>query len=173
MAEIITHAFVSAKTQSPDTTIVSKNEWNDGHLLSGGSNGQVLLYDNTQDNNIRWGNKSIASHTTASVIVSTPTPLTNLATVTFTTELPLIIFLSYTVFGYTSVGNANGVIELYFDSVLYQSFGFLSPITQPTGATFPLTLAAGSHSGFLKLSTAGNVNVTAFTASIDILGVAT
>jgi len=54
MAEIITHSFVSAKTQSPDTTLVSKNEWNDGHVLSGGANGQILVYDNTQDNNMKW-----------------------------------------------------------------------------------------------------------------------
>lgn len=48
MADTLHHRFVSAKAQSPDTTIVSKNEWNDTHQFDGGTNGEYIQYDDTQ-----------------------------------------------------------------------------------------------------------------------------
>lgn len=54
MANIIKHKFVSAKSQSPDNTLVSKNEWNDEHAFAGGSNGQYLKRDSTQTDGAIW-----------------------------------------------------------------------------------------------------------------------
>jgi hypothetical protein len=42
---LVNHAFVSAKPDSPDGTIVSSSEWNNVLLLTGGSQGQALLRD--------------------------------------------------------------------------------------------------------------------------------
>lgn len=54
MPSVLKHKFVSAKTQSPDPTIVSKNEWNDEHLFAGGTTGQFLQYDSTLSDHVKW-----------------------------------------------------------------------------------------------------------------------
>lgn len=54
MPAVLKHKFVSAKTQSPDPTIVSKNEWNDEHLFAGGTTGQFLQYDSTLSDHVKW-----------------------------------------------------------------------------------------------------------------------
>lgn len=51
------HKFISSKTQSPDPTLVSKNEWNQEHVFQGGVNGQALTFDNTQTDHVVWVNK--------------------------------------------------------------------------------------------------------------------
>ncbi len=54
MSNTTVHKFISTKTQSPDPTLVSKNEWNGEHVFQGGTNGQVLSFDNTQTDNAKW-----------------------------------------------------------------------------------------------------------------------
>src|SRR5262245_54333351 len=58
MALSITHSFVSARPQSPDPSLVSKNEWNAAHLITGANLNQ-LVYGGagstlTQDQNLTW-----------------------------------------------------------------------------------------------------------------------
>lgn len=55
MSEVhINHAFISTKAESADNTIVSKNEWNEDLVLSGGTNGQQAIADDTQDSGAKW-----------------------------------------------------------------------------------------------------------------------
>ena len=54
MGNSVIHKFVSSKNQSPDNTLVSKNEWNDEHVFGGGSSHEALIWDNTQTDNIKW-----------------------------------------------------------------------------------------------------------------------
>lgn len=166
MAEIITHSFVSAKTQNPDTTLVSKNEWNDGHVFSGGINGQVLLYDNTQPNNMRWVNKTLAFFTGATVSISTATPLSGQASTSVTLETSAIALITMQVGAYTSVGNAAGTLTAVVDSLDVFTLGVASPLTQYSSVSNVLNLTAGTHNFSIRLNTVGNVNVTAFSASL-------
>jgi hypothetical protein len=53
----VKHRFVSAKPDSGDTSVVRPQaDWNDGHVLSGGTNGQMLVRDDTQTDGWRWEN---------------------------------------------------------------------------------------------------------------------
>jgi hypothetical protein len=169
MAEIITHTFVSAKTQSPDTTLVSKNEWNDGHVFSGGINGQSLVYDDTQPNNMRWVNKTFTAFVADTVSSSTPTPLLNIASVSPTFETTVIALITYQAFSYTSVGNAVGTLSLVVDTLDVSLLNIPSPLIQATSATLPIPLPAGAHNINIRLNTAGNVNVTTLFISISIV----
>jgi hypothetical protein len=63
MADILRHTFVSPKADSPDTSLVSASEWNDGHTFTGGSNGQILVADNTQAKGVKWVDGAIAYST--------------------------------------------------------------------------------------------------------------
>lgn len=171
MADIITHAFISAKTQSPDTTLVSKNEWNDGHTFIGGSNGERLVYDDTQPNNIRWVNPSFGSLTSSTVLASTVTPLVNLATYSFSLNKAALLLITYQATGYSSVGNATGTIYLVSDTLDISSFVITSPQQSPGSLSFPLNLAAGAHTLTIRLNTAGNVNVLTLGASISVFAV--
>jgi hypothetical protein len=46
MADVsITHAKVSAKSDTADTTLVQPSDWNDGHAMSGGTHGDIPLRD--------------------------------------------------------------------------------------------------------------------------------
>jgi hypothetical protein len=47
MANVLKHRFASGKTDGPDATQVQPSNWNDGHLFSGGVNGDVLTRDTT------------------------------------------------------------------------------------------------------------------------------
>ena len=51
------HRFVSAKPDSGDTSVVRPQaDWNDSHVFSGGTNGQMLIRDDTQTDGWRWEN---------------------------------------------------------------------------------------------------------------------
>ena len=39
---------------SPNTNLTRPVNWNDEHVFTGGQNGQVLIYDNSQSDNGRW-----------------------------------------------------------------------------------------------------------------------
>jgi hypothetical protein len=45
MANVLKHRFVSPKTDGGDTTQVQASNWNDGHLFTGGTTGDVLVRD--------------------------------------------------------------------------------------------------------------------------------
>ena len=48
MANIVKHKFVSAKTDSSDTSLVRKTEWNDEHAFAGGNKGALLVRDTAE-----------------------------------------------------------------------------------------------------------------------------
>lgn len=170
MAEIITHAFVSAKSQSPDTTLVSKNEWNDGHVLTGGINGQFIVYDNTQQNNIRWTDGPVSSGNTALISTSTATPLANLAPVTITPASFVVVVVSFAGLQYTSVGAATGALELQLNGATVSVLSLVSGNLNQS-LTFTHSLIPGSYTYSLRLTTTGNVNVTLINTLINIFSI--
>lgn len=158
MAEIITHTFVSAKSDSPDTTLVSASEWNAGHLFGGGTNGAILMYDNTQPGNIRW-TEGVRKQTSQHYIVtSTPTPIINLAPMNFTTTYSAIGTLILLILNYTSVGAAvSAVIVRHNDSntgTLNVPSG-TAELTLTTDIAFP----PGTHVIDIDVTVAGNANI--------------
>ena len=54
MADTLKHKFVSTKPESADTTIVSKNEWNEEHAFTGGTNGQYLTRSTGASDGAAW-----------------------------------------------------------------------------------------------------------------------
>ncbi len=47
MSNVLAHVFVSAKVASADATLVDSAKWNDGHVFTGGANGNLLFRDTT------------------------------------------------------------------------------------------------------------------------------
>lgn len=47
MANVLKHRFTSAKTDGADGTQVQPSHWNDGHLFTGGTTGDLLTRDST------------------------------------------------------------------------------------------------------------------------------
>lgn len=156
MAEIITHAFVSAKSDSPDTTLVSASEWNDGHIFSGGINGQVLVYDNTQPNNIRWTDGAKRYGNTYIVTGSTPSPIVDVAQVNIVAASPSIMFALINIEAYTSTGAVNALVDCQVDNV---SIGSLNIASGQLSAalTFIAQITAASHTVAITITAAANI----------------
>lgn len=170
MSEPITHAFISAKTQSPDTTLVSKNEWNDGHLFLGGVNGQVLIYDNTQPNNMRWTDGPALSSNVASGGASA-SPLVGLVPVTITTSGPGICLALFTAYAVLS-GAGTVSINLLIDGVLEYSQGFVSGGAVALTWFRGVSLAAGTYTFTLNYVASAGTFVS-YTAELGVLRIGT
>lgn len=164
----ILHKFVSAKADSPDPTLVSASEWNEAHVMSGGLNGQRLVFDNTQPNNFRWVD-GLREYNAAQVFsVSTATPLNNLAVINFTLTTPAVVLYSYSNSAFASVGNAQGLLRYYVDNVEQGQDTILSP-NGNFSRTVTRTLNAGAHSFHLGLTTSGNVNITSINLYTSVM----
>jgi hypothetical protein len=171
MAEIITHSFVSGKSQSPDTTLVSKNEWNDGHVFGGGINGQVLVYDNTADNNIRWTDGSANYLQSATIANPTTSPAVNVINISFTSNSAINIITSVIFSSVTTTGSAAFTPSVYIDGVLTASF--------PIGSGLAVTAlevdvkGSGAHTVTIDIASVGNVTFTGgiIQATVLTLGV--
>ena len=163
MAEIVTHAFISTQPQSANTALVSRDEWNDGHVFSGGVNGQVLVYDNTQDNNMRWTDGRILDGTGYSIVSTTPTPIESAALITRTFNSPNVFVATVTILALTTVGAAVTTVQYKLDGVALTTVSFVSGQV-PLTFTAATQIVTGSHTFELALTTAGGVNI--LTASI-------
>lgn len=171
MAEIITHAFVSTKSDSPDTTLVSASEWNDGHVFSGGINGQVLVYDNTQPNNMRWTDGPTFDASAQAIAVSTPTPVTNFAPLTIVTNTPKIANIVFMIQNYSTVGNASGTVILNLNGSLLSTTPMTSPDIGTRSVIALANLIVGTNTLNLTLTTAGAVNILTISAFIVVSSV--
>lgn len=157
----VTHPFVSAKADSADDTLVSAGEWNADHLFTGGANGQVLIFDNTQANNIRWTD-GVRAYSGASIIsVSTPTPIIDLAELTIVCGSPTFAYVTLRIDGYTAVGSAVGTFSLQANGSQIAGVNVVSGHTTPIFITTGVSFATGSHAIDVDVSTAGDVNITA------------
>ena len=157
MAETITHAFVSAKSDSPDTTLVSATEWNAAHVLSGGINGQVFVYDNTQPNNIRWTDGAKIYNNTYTVPSSTPSPILNVAGITFTPNSPVIFSISVTLEDFSTSGALPLTFTLKLDGNSINTIIVLSEVTRITGYTIYNTTTAGAHTINMSIAAPSNI----------------
>jgi hypothetical protein len=167
MAETITHAFISAKTQSPDTTLVSKNEWNDGHVFTGGTNGQVLLYDNTQPNNMRWTDGQ-ALHVNGTNYSGT-SPSTTLSLINFTLTSPAIAMVMFDSICVTSTG-ALAISNIYADNVdTGYDFGIIGTGVGTFMGILMFNLTAGAHSFHAIATIGGGATFTSLFHRIHLL----
>lgn len=142
MAEAITHNFVSAKTQSADTTLVSKNEWNDGHGYNSGGANQHLVYDGTQTNNQKWVDGAGVSLSSIAIgATASPYSSGTITTIVATSKVTGVLLLFATAI---TSGGASYAITIKVDGADQAAIGAI-----PSGAffTFPraITLVAGSH----------------------------
>lgn len=77
------HSFVSIKPESSDSTLVSKNEWNDAHSLTGGSAGQIVTYNEVNaPSNFRYIDPNRFGSGSYVIPGSTAPPITDVALVT-------------------------------------------------------------------------------------------
>jgi hypothetical protein len=169
MAEVLTHAFVSAKSQSPDTTLVSKNEWNDGHVFGGGVNGQHIVYDDTVDNNIRWTDGVAVSNNSQTIGV-TASPATGLASASFTANTSSLLIVSTLVQSYVGSGAAAMVLTVLINAATLATYNIASGDTNVTLIASGL-IAAGGYTVSATITTAGGVNITSATVSIQTIRV--
>lgn len=158
MAEIITHAFVSAKSDSPDTTLVSASEWNDGHVLSGGINGQILLFDNTEANNNRWTDGPSTYGIPYVMGGTSNSPLEEVAEQTVVCNSPCLFIAFYEVTLYTSTGAATALFQPIVDGAVHGSGVTIPSSGIMTHVAFGL-LAAGTHTISMTITTTGNVDI--------------
>lgn len=150
---ILTHSFVSAKAQSSDATLVSKNEWNDGHKLTGGEEGQIITYNTTHaPDNIRFIDPPVYYTAIDTVAGSTALPL-NVCTTAVTTNSPAkaLVVLNVNVCRLSGAQDITFAIQL--DATSYKLF--VAPST---------TLYNYSFSYLIELPTA---NVYSFRINIQ------
>ena len=165
MAEIITHKFISAKSQSPDTTLVSKNEWNDGHTLLGGSNGQLIVFDNTQGENLRWTDgPQLISGTYALPVNPTASPLTGVAAIAFTANSPVKVMFYFAVRPVVTTGSVAFTINIILDG---SPFGLVYSFASGSILSLPVitTLNAGAHTASLTFTAGASFTV----AFVDLI----
>lgn len=163
----IKHAFVSPKSDGPDTTLVRPSNWNDGLVYAGGINGQILAYDNTQDNNMRWteGVKSYVSST--GIANPTASPYTNIGTVNLSLTSP-VLALAFFDTQVLVTGSANYTAELILDG---SAIAVVSGLLHATFNSLiqPFGLAVGAHSVYARLTSVGNVNFTGGAVGIKLI----
>lgn len=58
MSNTLLHKKVNSFGDSPNTNLTRPFEWNQEHIFTGGVNGQLLEFDNTKSDNVKWANRS-------------------------------------------------------------------------------------------------------------------
>lgn len=107
---LINHAFVSAKPDSPDGTIVSASEWNNVLLLTGGSQGQLVARDSGSVTGASWIDGANIQVNSGTYNGSSPSP--DLAQIFVTNNSASYTLLFATVAAVTSGGaNVNAFIK--------------------------------------------------------------
>jgi hypothetical protein len=149
MAEIITHAFVTTKPDSPDPSLVSATEWNDGHTFSGGSNGQTLAADNTQPKGIRWIDGTVQFTGSANILGGSPQTVT---LATFTANTPAIIILAYATYQ-VCTPSASAGLNLMLDGSSIANF--VVPNGVDATRTLIIQCDAGNHTLTATYTAAG------------------
>jgi hypothetical protein len=150
MAEILTHTFVSAKAESPDPSLVSAHEWNDGHTFAGGSNGQVLSFDSTKGKSITWID-GVRTLTGANSTISGTSPQTyTLTTGTFNTGVALMLNLAV-ILG--TANNQASSVELLINGNVFMN----QSANHNTFYTYPsaFTLLTGTYTFAVRVTSAG------------------
>lgn len=168
MAETITHQFVSAKLQSSDPTIVSKNEWNDTHRITGGFNGQILTYNTVNaPSNIKFIDSAIQHGNTYTVPGSTALPVT-VATISVTTRTPCLAIITLNTFQMSLAGGQGITYTLRADSAPFKAFTTTSTTTDSRSFTQILSLPTPGTRSFNIVIT-GVSNITTGSLAFDII----
>jgi hypothetical protein len=110
VAVLVNHAFVSAKPDSPDGTIVSASEWNASALMTAGNQGQLVARDGGSVTGATYVDGSGVQINSGTYSGSSPS--TDLAQLLVTNNTPANILLIATIAAVTSGGaNVQGFIK--------------------------------------------------------------
>lgn len=90
----VNHAFVSAKPDSSDATIVSANEWNADLLFSGGADGQPLIKDSSKTTGAKFGQAPLAYRTSDTYSGASPSGAMASTAITTTDVANLMFFVN-------------------------------------------------------------------------------
>jgi len=166
MAEgFITHAFISAKADSPDTSLVSSSEWNDNHVIGGGVNSQILTRDTSTVHGASWINAPLIQ--TASGTYSGGNLSAALAPITVVTNSNAILLIIVSGSATLATGTT-ATLSLYRDGTQTRIYTFTSDgQVRPVIAEL-FSEAAGSHTWSIILSTSG-ANYTASNVTLQIM----
>jgi hypothetical protein len=137
-------------------------------LFQGGVNGQVLIYDNTQPNNIRWTEGIKKGTNVASILSSTPTPLINQAPLTFNLAYDCVGLGIFFVGSFTTVGDAAGTF-IYRVNDENDYTPVIPSGTLSSSFTTDLTLPAGTHTMDIDIIVSGGVNILTLSMSHRII----
>jgi hypothetical protein len=166
MAEILTHPFVSVKADSPDPSLVSANEWNDGHLFTGGAEGQKLIYDSTQPKHVRWTDGTVSYNNTTGSPGFVASPQSNVSPVTVVTGSNCLLVVDVLV-GISTNDGSGGHFYLVNNGVDVGSSGFIAGANTPFHTV--VTVGAGTQNLSLRLEkepAGGTIN---YFASLSVL----
>lgn len=164
MADVlINHAFVSAKPDSPDNTIVSSGEWNAPELLRGGSNGQTIVADDTSSTGGRWTDGPQTVTTTGSYTGASPSGDLASSVVSFSSTCFLQCVITAAI---TTSNSSAGTVTLYRDGVAVRNGG-----VQGTGIDQPCVFhmiaeSPGTHTYSVRFTTQGGATITAGGATL-------
>jgi len=166
----LVHAFVSAVADLTGS-LVKPSDWNHGHTFQGGTNGDLLTYDNTQTDNILF--KSVLTAITGRLLSITSmfdtllgvgsSPSVDIVNGTFTlvksNSNVIIITLAYSGDSSSATFHSNTLVTLLDNSVL-SNINITANNTPNLLYTFHTNLSLGSHTlkghfttSFLNFST--------------------
>lgn len=166
----INHAFVSAKIDSTDASIVSSSEWNADEVLSGGQNGQVVLKDATKPSGAKWG-QAIASFSGAvSYAGASPSPPLGTTSVVITDHALVLVILTLAATlsagtTYTVTIRRNGVVQVSYVFAAAAHQTIIAPFLEGTPGTVVFDITAATTTGGATFSALSG-NVTALTLPV-------
>lgn len=166
MADVITHTFHTTKPDSPDSSLVSASEWEDGHTVLGGANGQTLTFDNTQPKNVRWKDGSTIRATAMTYSGATPSTMLGLlafATVSHTIATIFVDFLSTISSGTTTT------ITIFVDGTAFANFVMQADGFSRQVPLRSLGLNAGNHTITFQFTNTGGGTFTNLQGEAHVL----
>ena len=93
---LVNHAFVSAKSDSADSTIVSASEWNADLKITGGAADQVMVREVGGPSGARWTDGPSVATGNASYTGASPSPALAAVTKVFTSNVSVTVALNIT-----------------------------------------------------------------------------
>lgn len=168
MSEVnINHAFISAKPESLDDTIVSKNEWNADEIISGGADGQLVARDSSSST----GGSYVAGplRATGTGTYSGASPSGALAPVNVTFSTSVVVMLCVNAVAVLSAGGTF-TVNLRRDGSGFRTRAYFGGGAY-AGAVDVFEETAGSHTYDVTISVGGGATFTSSGIEIELIAI--
>jgi hypothetical protein len=165
----IKHAFVSAKVDSSDNSLVSSSEWNAPLLFTGGDNGAVALRDPTKPSGARWGQPTYVNGSTISNYVG-PSPSPPVGAVNVTVQDHAVALIMPTIACTVSTGvDAVYTVTIRRNGINIGAFFFAANGAHETILYADGLAVPGTYVYDLVVSVGGAATFTAFNGTLHAI----